>query len=193
MAATEFITVLRAALKPYVSAPSKLTAQQCLLRAASFRLLTAEQFENAKTLHSSAAKQRNVNPSAVLDRVAPKAAGFGHAMRGNAASPYGRIAKALENLNKCHLLKIGECNTSQKCSCCHAQLKTISGERFQGGALQWVEIYGIKVCNHCVTTWDRDLNAARNILAIFLTLRGGEPRPHAFRPQSARRGAAVEG
>lgn len=138
---------------------------------------------------------------AVLARVAPKgvvtvaafgAAGFSHALRGNPASPYGRIEKGLRKREDCYVVKIGECNTSQKASCCHRQLQPVKGERVIRGVLRrGIEIYGIKVCKHCVTTWDRDLNAARNILAIFLALRGGRPRPQAFVPRPARRRAAA--
>ena len=140
---------------------------------------------------------------AVVARVAPKgvvtvaafgAAGFGHALRGNPASPYGRIEKGLRKRKDCYVVKIGECCTSQKCSCCHHQLQKVKGERVIGGVLrQGIDTYGIKVCNHCMTTWDRDLNAARNILAIFLALRGERPRPQAFVPRPAQRRAAAGG
>ena len=95
---------------------------------------------------------------AVLARVAPKgvvtvaafgAAGFSHALRGNPASPYGRIEKGLRKRKDCYVVKMGECNTSQKCSCCHRQLQPVKGERVIGGVLRrGIDIYGIKVCNH---------------------------------------------
>ena len=59
MEAKECIGQLRKALKPLVGAPSQLTPQQCLLRAASLRLVTLDQFNEAKSKHVAAARQRS--------------------------------------------------------------------------------------------------------------------------------------
>ena len=31
-------------------------------------------------------------------------------------------------------------------------------------------MHGVKQCRHCLTRWDRDVNAARNIFRIFIDL-----------------------
>jgi transposase len=45
------------------------------------------------------------------------------------------------------------------------------------------DIHAVKMCRHCSTTWNRDLNAARNIGHIFERIRESGVRPEVFRPR----------
>jgi transposase len=47
-------------------------------------------------------------------------------------------------------------------------------------------IYAVKKCRHCLTVWNRDINAARNILGIFLSLRDKGELPLPFHPHISR-------
>ena len=61
-------------------------------------------------------------------------------------------------------------------------LQTADGER----------PYAVKVCNHCHTVWNRDTNAARNMLRLLRCTAAGEDRPVAMRrPPRPGRGEAV--
>ena len=114
------------------------------------------------------------------------AAGFCHAQKGHAATPYKRLKQMLsERANAC-VIEVGECNTSQVCSCCHGRLKSVKGEKFVGEGVTAYMIHGIKVCPHCKVTWNRDVNASRNILHIFQELRNGRGRPEAFLPRKTK-------
>ena len=232
MEAKEFIVQLRRALKPFVAAPSHLTAQQCLLRAASLRLVTPEQFDEAKSKHVAAARQNKIKeqwsaltwpaeaasqqnameetaqararPDFVLRRLKNKDqhqscikmklttfcldATLAAKLR-DIAFDYGQLMAEASRLLNMYVLQRLEAGLDVNLETSNVVRQAIVMRRRVDE--RQVEIYGIKVCNHCVTTWDRDLNAARNILAIFLALRAGRPRPQVFRPTRARRQAAA--
>lgn len=129
----------------------------------------------------------------MADRVAPKdekvllvygAADFPHAMKGNVASAYKRLKKTLALRSNVTLVEVGECNTSQKCCRCHERMKNARKEVVDGDRIRQEPIHAVKVCPHCCTTWNRDLNASRNIAHIFNMLRSGKERPEDFRPQN---------
>jgi transposase len=46
------------------------------------------------------------------------------------------------------------------------------------------KIYAVKKCLHFLTVWNRDINAARNILRIFYSLVDGEGIPFLFRQRT---------
>lgn len=129
----------------------------------------------------------------MVNRIAPKdeqvllaygAADFPHAMKGNVASAYQRLKKHLIRQPNVTLVNVGECNTSQNCCCCHIRMKNAVKEVVDGEEVVKEPIHAVKVCPHCLTTWNRDLNAARNIAFLFRTLRSGGQRPERFRLQS---------
>lgn len=128
----------------------------------------------------------------MADSIAPRcekvllvygAADFPHAMKGNIASAYKRLKKTLALRSNVKLVEVGECNTSQKCCQCHQKMKNAKKEVVIGNEISQESIYAVKVCPHCSTTWNRDLNASRNIAHIFNVLRSGKERPEVFRPQ----------
>jgi hypothetical protein len=50
-----------------------------------------------------------------------------------------------------------------------------------------VNSHPLKVCNHCSTVWNRDINAAKNMLTLLNCLVEGEERPPALRRQAPQR------
>ena len=75
----------------------------------------------------------------------------------------------------------------QVCSVCERAslrtLQTADGER----------PHAVRVCTHCHTVWNRDTNAARNMLRLLKCLAAGEDPPEALRRPARRgRGAVPE-
>lgn len=60
----------------------------------------------------------------------------------------------------CHYIEVNEVYTTQTCSCCGSRHDSLKG-RAGLGIREWF-------CSSCKTTHDRDVNAARNILALGL-------------------------
>jgi len=97
--------------------------------------------------------------------IAMGAAAFSSCMKGNKPVPKNKLITALSK--KTTVIMVDEFNTSQKCSCCHHQLKGMKNE----GKI----VYGVKQCMECCidnskpcnVTHNRDRNAAKNILYIF--------------------------
>ena len=64
---------------------------------------------------------------------------------------------------------VNEANTTQTCSCCNAKPSSSPKGRVGLGIREWT-------CVECGVTHDRDLNAAKNILALgHERLAGGIP------------------
>lgn len=96
-------------------------------------------------------------------------ASFAHNSRGHASTPTKELRRRLKG--RCRLRMIDEYRTSITCSKCDGSLP------------KRTRYWQVKVCQDiCLTSWNRDVNAARNILAIFLwmTANQGE-RPWCFR------------
>ena len=128
--------------------------------------------------------------------------GFGHA-----PAPQRRFRKRLEQIHGARVTLIHEAYTSQKCSKCHSQLEawkcktrdsryksqtytalrdgTCSVEEVDG--FQVKEIHGVRVCRNChgkdnhPRFWHRDVNSARNMIAIYLSLARDRTRPECFK------------
>ncbi|KAI3635164.1 hypothetical protein MIR68_006730 [Amoeboaphelidium protococcarum] len=95
---------------------------------------------------------------------------FDSSSRGHPPTPTKHLFVELKRRFKCRL--IPEYRTSQVCSNCDGQL---TQTRF----------WAVKECqNLCLTLWNRDVNAARNISRVFLyrNEHNGE-RPEQFRPR----------
>ena len=127
--------------------------------------------------------------------------GFGHA-----PAPMRRFRKRLEQIHGARVTLIREAYTSQKCSQCRSQLEpwkttSFSSDRGRDTSLAVrsdgvccpaprrageKEIHGVRVCLSCrgkddhPRFWHRDVNAARNMVAIYLSLASNKTRPDCF-------------
>ena len=111
------------------------------------------------------------------------AADFCHAAKGRVASPYRKLRARINDLPNVTMVMIGECNSSKLCSRCHREMGHAKKETVKEGVVKKRNIHTVKVCNHCSTTWNRDLNATKNFRYVFSKLRAGEQRPDVFRPK----------
>lgn len=96
--------------------------------------------------------------------------GFAHNSRGRAATPTKRLRRLL-TMNKIRWRLIDEFRTSITCSLCEGELSKKS------------RYWQVKVCNDvCLTCWNRDVNAARNIFKIFVHMQENDgARPYCMR------------
>jgi hypothetical protein len=88
-------------------------------------------------------------------------ASFNHASKGHASSPRRLLIRnRLANAHDIQVLDVREFNTSRVCSSCHTHhpLDKPTG-------LNVLKSHFVRRCNntYCQTTWNRDVNAARNI------------------------------
>jgi hypothetical protein len=65
--------------------------------------------------------------------------------------------------------------------CCNQKL--VRGQNHEARVVEMEphSIYAVKKCKHCLTNWNRDINAARNILHIFMSLVEFHEIPFFFR------------
>ena len=110
--------------------------------------------------------------------------GFGYA-----PAPLKRLRQRLSLVHGARVSLVHEAYTSQKCCRCHQQLQPVYTTRVnEAGERTRVEVHGVKRCTHCRNEhkpwapkfWHRDVNAAWNILQIYLALGATETRPSAF-------------
>lgn len=108
------------------------------------------------------------------------AAKFDHASAGHAASTRGNwVRKGLRQRGAYVPADLNEYKTSQRCSKCMGELDKKSKVHWQ-----------VKTCKQvdCLTTWNRDVNAARSFRKIWLwCVRNGGERPEPFEFPSAAR------
>ncbi|KAI3661488.1 hypothetical protein MP638_007218 [Amoeboaphelidium occidentale] len=110
--------------------------------------------------------------------VAYGSGGFISTSKGHAPTPNKHLFVELKK--RCKVRLVSEYRTSQVCSNC-------------GSQLQQTKYWGIKKCNnhfaegklnrlHCLTLWNRDINAARNIRYMFLERNSnGDNLPEVFK------------
>lgn len=111
------------------------------------------------------------------------------------AGPLADVRRRLANTPGVTLLSVDEFRTSVTCSKCFGRLVNMrarSRVRVRGRALEWRETYGkVHKVLHCMNsdgalgcrgawTWNRDANAARNILMLAERAMRGLPRPDPF-------------
>jgi len=83
-----------------------------------------------------------------------------------------------------HLMECDEYLSTKMCSKCGKETKTVKcwkyiEENDSEGVKKLRNIYGLRRCsnNECRITWDRDVNASRNILIVLLNQLKGDERP----------------
>ena len=95
--------------------------------------------------------------------------------------PYKRLKTELKK--HAWVFDVDEAYTSQVCSCCHKKKLVNLHRHLENG-----ERCSVHAVLHCTNseckrkTWDRDVNASRNIFEIFLATLNGLKRPEAFYP-----------
>ena len=90
-------------------------------------------------------------------------------MKGTSTSPLGKLLK--EIVKKRRLVMVRESFTTKRCSCCQrsdSDLRELNNLRkglqtTESGKHYYSKIHGLRQCQHCARTWNRDFNAARNI------------------------------
>jgi hypothetical protein len=106
-------------------------------------------------------------------------ASFASCGRGSKSVPTKTVRRMVGNA--CHrIVDQDEFRTSRLCSSCHGELK---GERLRGKDGEVRESYGVRRCqsaNCHRTVWDRDTNAAINILLLYLRSWAGLEKPEVF-------------
>ena len=101
------------------------------------------------------------------------------------------IDPALIGKKKLEIVMIPEPFTSQIASCIFvrgedhpARLVEICDRVMDGIVVRGARssrIYAVKKCRHCFTPWNRDINAARNILRIYQSILSDGVLPEIFR------------
>ena len=114
--------------------------------------------------------------------------GFGYA-----PAPMKWLRKRLSLIHGARVTLVDEPYTSQKCCRCHSQLKSVFTTKKVDdiGNTKRVQVHGVKKCATCKNEkekssqqhpkyWHRDINAAWNILFLYLTLGKRDERPDIF-------------
>lgn len=89
------------------------------------------------------------------------------------------------------IISVDEFRTSKMSSCCRGfTMRPMRGFNKKG---VFGDLHGVRICNKCGKTWDRDFSAAINIFDVFYNsiVLGGEHPPHLRR--DCEPGLAVEG
>ena len=111
-------------------------------------------------------------------------ASFNHASKGSPPSPRRLwLKKRLEKNHNVTCIDIWEFNTSQICSNCH------NPEKMEGCTTARNPHY-VRRCQSCRTLWNRDVNAARNMVFLGGCIQNGKERPIFFKksvPKSTKR------
>jgi hypothetical protein len=108
-----------------------------------------------------------------------KNSGVGAGIKGVPCGPYAKLRKRLEKYAM--VFDVDEAYTSKVCSCCHGHTLCNMTNKFREQERR--KVHGIL---HCINsrcqrkTWDRDVNASKNILEIFLATLHGRRRPRVF-------------
>jgi hypothetical protein len=111
--------------------------------------------------------------------------GDGDVYSGNGRGIGGPCETLKRRLERVHcrrgsFVEVDECRTSVVCSTCDGPL-TPAKKRKPDGTTS--DVYSVRLCTNtgCRIGWNRDVNAARNILKVFLEANQGRARPMALR------------
>ena len=97
--------------------------------------------------------------------------------------PNKAFKRHVEKTTRMSFFGVDEYFTSQKCSECESQTKSVyhlKEKIIDGNAsLQHVKIHELRRCNNneCRILWNRDVNACRNIMKVFICNLLGNERP----------------
>lgn len=87
-----------------------------------------------------------------------------------------RTLKSKEAEGQLIVITIDEYKTSKTCSLCfHDDVRIISSKTFRG--------VGVVSCSQCSKLWQRDSNAANNMMTISKSIWSGQGRPPMFSPK----------
>jgi hypothetical protein len=215
------VKAYKAHLRYLLSHAQRLLAFHCTLRQRRLRRKT--DILRTKALDTVCKRITNGDRRTI---VAFGAASFSSSSPGHASTP----RKALKERLRQHcalVVDIDENLTSQVCSCCHkrslvahhkktipvkvrrynntthrASAKPTAEDQVKDGVKPTitVPINGVRVCPNCRIAWNRDVNAARNMLYLFFALNsalGRRPRtfdwrrtPHTISDKAAAAGAS---
>lgn len=110
--------------------------------------------------------------------------GFGYA-----PAPQERLRRRLEKIHGARVFLVDEFRTSQLCCKCHQQLEKVTVQQRVRGKLRRFQPHGLRRCATCHNEkgaplyCHRDVNAAKNILACFLSKATLGQRPEVFTRQ----------
>ena len=99
--------------------------------------------------------------------------GFGYS-----PAPQARLRQRLSTMHGARVTLVHEAFTSQVCSRCFL--------RTEGKQIGGKKVHGVMVCRNCYSAdrhplhWHRDINAARNMVAIYQHLASERLRPTCF-------------
>jgi len=131
-----------------------------------------------KTLHRTTVQEKIV--------IAFGDGSFSSSSPGHAAGPKKKLIQELKRQPNVELVMTTEYNTSKKCCHCHQELdefqlcddeqkkreeqeKINASKKGRNPKVISSGLYAVRMCNHeCRIVWNRDENAAWNILSIFL-------------------------
>jgi hypothetical protein len=110
-------------------------------------------------------------------------------LKGKPKAPVKKWRRELRNYAT--VVRIDEYRTSKTCSCCHhegdvkglCRMRNLKLEKkMKDGTKKLVKCHEVVRCNNesCKKTWQRDVNASRNIRILLMAKVRGEERPRAF-------------
>jgi len=108
----------------------------------------------------------------------------------------------LEKRSKVVIMDVDEYKSTKMCSVCESEtsgsIKVGKEIEMNDGSkeVKKVQVYGLRRCmnNECRITWDRELNADRNIMKIFLSSLQGIERPeYLCREEKERKNKELQG
>jgi hypothetical protein len=106
-------------------------------------------------------------------------------LKGKPKTPVKKWRRELRNYAT--VVRIDEYRTSKTCSCCHQEgdvrMRNLKLEKIKkDGTKKLEKCHEVVRCNNesCKKTWQRDVNASRNIRTLLMAKVRGEERPRAF-------------
>jgi hypothetical protein len=144
------------------------------------RLRWSVYMKRQKTYHELIREVTNGDKNTI---VAYGDSSFSSSSKGTAPTPTTTLRRKLGQ--NAIVVDVDEYNTSKLCSSCHQAMEGMRVKSDADGSLK--TLYTVRRCQtvtHCIL-WNRDVNAAINILNLYLAEAGGQSRPAAFcRPQT---------